>query len=389
VVVERGEVANSWRTERWDSLRLLTPNWQTRLPGAPYDGGDPDGFMTMSEVVSFIDRYARAVDAPVQTGTTVTRVSARGDGLDGYEVVTDRGVWTCSSVVLASGAANVAAVPALAAAVPASVRMVTPMTYRSPADLDQRGVLVVGASASGVQLADEIRRTGRDVTIAVGEHVRLPRTYRGRDVCWWMEAAGVFGERYDEMDDLVRARHLPSPQLVGTSEHRSIDLNALADRGVRVVGRLSGISGGVAQFSGALPNVCALADLKMNRLLDRFDEWARSARPCGIGAPERFEPVRAPSDPVLELDLRRGDIGTIVWATGYRPDHSWVDLPVFDRKRRIRHDGGVVRDAPGVYLLGSTLLRRRSSSFIHGAEADTADLAAHLHSSLVPQRVLL
>ena len=389
VVIERGEVANSWRTERWDSLRLLTPNWQTRLPGVPYDGPDPDGFMTMPEVVSFIDRYARAVDAPVQTGTTVTRLSARGDGGEGYEVVTDRGVWTCSSVVLASGAANVAAVPALAAAVPSSVRMVTPMTYRSPADLDERGVLVVGASATGVQLADEIRRTGRAVTIAVGEHVRLPRTYRGRDVCWWLEAAGVFGERYDEMDDLVRARHLPSPQLVGTPDHRSIDLNALTDRGVRVVGRLSGIADGVAQFSGALPNVCALADLKMNRLLDRFDEWARSARPCGIGAPERFEPVRVPSDPVLELDLRRGDIGTIVWATGYRPDHSWVDLPVFDRKRRIRHDGGVVRDAPGVYLLGSTLLRRRSSSFIHGAEADTADLAAHLHCNLVPQRVLM
>ena len=179
VVIERGEVANSWRTERWDSLRLLTPNWQTRLPGAPYDGPDPDGFMTMPEVVSFIDRYARAVDAPVQTGTTVTRLSARGDGREGYEVVTDRGVWTCASVVLASGAANVAAVPALAAAVPPSVRMVTPMTYRSPADLDERGVLVVGASATGVQLADEIRRTGRAVTIAVGEHVRLPRTYRG------------------------------------------------------------------------------------------------------------------------------------------------------------------------------------------------------------------
>jgi len=389
VVIERGEVANSWRTERWDSLRLLTPNWQTRLPGAPYDGSDPGGFMTMSEVVSFIARYARAVDAPVQTGTTVIRLSPRGDGGDGYEVVTDRGVWTCDSVVLASGAANVAAVPAVAAAVPPSVRMVTPMTYRSPADLDERGVLVVGASASGVQLADEIRRTGRDVTIAVGEHVRLPRTYRGRDVCWWMEAAGVFGERHDEMDDLVRARHLPSPQLVGAPDHRSIDLNALADCGVRVVGRLSGISGGVAQFSGALPNVCALADLKMNRLLDRFDEWAQSARPYGIGAPERFEPVRVPSNPVLELDLRGGDIGTIVWATGYRPDHSWVDLPVFDRKRRIRHDGGVVREAPGVYLLGSTLLRRRSSSFIHGAEADTADLAAHLHCNLVPQSVLL
>jgi putative flavoprotein involved in K+ transport len=386
VVLERGEVANSWRTERWDSLRLLTPNWQTRLPGRRYDGDDPNGFMSMPEVVSFIDAYARALDAPVQTRTTVARLSARGDGDgDGYEVVTDRGVWTCDSVVLASGAANVANVPALWAAVPPAIRQVTPMTYRSPDDLDERGVLVVGASATGVQLADEFRRTGRSVTLAVGEHVRLPRTYRGRDVCWWMDAAGVFGERHDEMDDLVRARHLPSPQLIGTPEHRSIDLNALSDRGVRIVGRLSGVTDGVAQFSGALANVCRLADLKMNRLLDRFDEWARVERPGGVDAlPERFEPTRVPPVPTLELDLRRGDIGTIVWATGYRPDHSWVDLPVFDRKQRIRHDGGVVRDAPGVYLLGATLLRRRSSSFIHGAEADTDDLAEHLHRNLVP-----
>ena len=269
--------------------------------------------------------------------------------------------------------------------------MVTPMTYRSPADLDERGVLVVGASATGVQLADEIRRTGRPVTIAVGEHVRLPRTYRGRDVFWWMEAAGVFDERYDEVDDLVRARHLPSPQLIGTPEHRSIDLNTLADRGVRDRrAAVAAIADGVAQFSGALRQRVPLADLKMNRLLDRFDEWARSTRPCADrGRRSGSSRPECRPTPLLELDLRRGDIGTIVWATGYRPDHSWLDLPVFDRKGRIRHDGGVVRDAPGVYLLGSTLLRRRSSSFIHGAEADTADLAAHLHCNLVPQRVLL
>jgi putative flavoprotein involved in K+ transport len=240
-----------------------------------------------------------------------------------------------------------------------------------------------------VQLADEIRRTGRDVTLSVGEHVRLPRTYRGRDVCWWMETAGVFGERHDEMDDLVRARHLPSPQLIGTPERRSIELNALSDGGVRIVGRLSGVTDGVAQFSGALSNVCRLADLKMNRLLDRFDEWADTTKPCGAEIPlERFAPTRVSASPTLEVDLRCGGIGTVVWATGYRPDHSWVDLPVFDRKRRIRHEGGIVSDAPGVYLLGSNLLRRRSSSFIHGAEADTDDLATHLHSALVPERVL-
>ncbi|MDP9463902.1 MAG: NAD(P)-binding domain-containing protein, partial [Actinomycetota bacterium] len=346
VVLERGEVANSWRTERWDSLRLLTPNWQSRLPGMSYTSDDPDGYMSMPEVVDFIADYARAISAPVRTGTTVTRVGATDAG---YEVTTDGGVWTCATVVLASGASNIADVPAMAGDVPTSVAMLTPMTYRTPDSLDQRGVLVVGASATGIQLADEIHRSGRPVTIAVGEHVRLPRVYRGRDIFWWMEAAGILDERYDEVDDLVRARHLPSPQLIGTHERRSIDLNTLVDHGVRIVGRLGRIDDGVAQFSGALANVCTLADLKMNRLLQTFDDWARASGLDGADRPHRFEPTHVPPTPVLEIDLRRSDIGTIIWATGYRPDYSWLDVPVLDRKGRIRHDGGVVSDAPGMY----------------------------------------
>ncbi|MBK5332697.1 MAG: NAD(P)-binding domain-containing protein [Ilumatobacteraceae bacterium] len=375
VVVERGEVANSWRTERWDSLRLLTPNWQSRLPGYEYSGTDPGGFMSMPEVVDFIAGYADAVAAPVHTGTTVTRVAVTETG---YEVTTDRGVWTAPSVVLASGASNIANVPALASAVPTSVAMLTPMTYRSPHLLDDRGVLVVGASATGIQLADEIRRSGRAVTIAAGEHVRLPRLYRGRDIFWWMDAVGILDQRFDEVDDLVRARHLPSPQLIGTPDRRSIDLNSLVDQGVQIVGRLGRIFDGVAQFSGSLANVCALADLKMNRLLQTLDDWGRATGIDAVDRPHRFEPTRLPSTPPLELDLSTGEIGTIVWATGYRPDHSWLDVPVLDHKGRIRHDGGVVRDAPGMYLLGANVLRRRRSSFIHGAESDTADLAEHL-----------
>jgi putative flavoprotein involved in K+ transport len=379
VVLERGEVANSWRTERWDSLRLLTPNWQSRLPGMGYTGTDPDGYMTMPEVAGFVTAYADAISAPVYTGTTVIRVTATDTG---YAVATDRGTWTCATVVIASGAANIADVPAIAQAVPSSVSMRTPMTYRSPADLDERGVLVVGASATGVQLAEEIQRSGRAVTIAVGEHVRLPRRYRGRDIFWWMDAAGVLDERHDQVDDLVRARHLPSPQLIGSPERRTIDLNTLADHGVRIVGRLAGISDGRAQFSGSLANLCTLADLKMNRLLDTFDEWARRTGHDQEHLPHRFQPTRVPSMPLLDLDLRAGEIGTILWATGYRPDHSWLDVPVLDRKGRIVHDGGIVRDAPGMYLLGGNLLRRRRSSFINGAEHDTADLSAHLHSHL-------
>jgi putative flavoprotein involved in K+ transport len=383
VVLERGEVANSWRTERWSSLRLLTPNWHATLPGKTYAGNDPDGFMTTPELVEFIDSYATSIDAPVETGTTVTRVAATESG---YQVITDRGVWNCATVVLATGACNVAKVPAIAAATPSAVASVTPLTYWSPEQLDDAGVLVVGGSATGAQLADEIHRSGRHVTLAVGEHVAMPRTYRGRDIFWWMEAAGVLDERYDEVDDLTRARHVPSPQLIGTPERRSVDLYSLAALGVEVVGRLGTIRDGVALFSGGLANTCRLADLKLNRLLDRFDEWERRADAGLLEPPHRFEQTTVGAAATLEVDLRRRNIGTIVWATGFRPDHSWLDVPVLDPKGRVRHDGGVVNDAPGMYLLGGNLARTRRSSYIAGASHDTEALADHLHRHLPSAR---
>jgi len=375
VVLERGETANSWRRERWDSLRLLTPNWQSRLPGYQYDGGDPDGYMSMREVVEFISRYAVVAAAPVRTHTTVTSVTPTDVG---YTVTTNTGVLRCRAVVLASGACNVPSVPSLAQALPPDVQSVTPFDYRNPGHLPDGGVMVVGASATGVQLADEIARSGRAVVLSVGEHVRLPRTYRGRDVLWWMDASGVWNQRYDEVDDLMRARRLPSPQLVGTPERRTLDLNTLTAAGVELVGRLAGVRDGQALFSGGLRNQFALADLKMNRLLTTFDDWARvHGRDGDVDLPERLEPTRAPSSSRLNLDLRKGEIRSIIWATGFRPDYSWLDVPVVDHKGYLRHDGGVV-DAPGLYVLGLPVLRRRKSSFIHGAEDDARELVDHL-----------
>ena len=376
-------MANSWRRERWDSLRLLTPNWQSRLPGYRYDGGDPDGFMTMGEVIAFISRFALVSAAPVRTQTTVTSVKAIDEG---YHVATTTGDLRCRSVVVASGACNVATVPAVRAAMPPSIACVTALDYRNPAQLPDGGVLVVGASATGVQLADEIHRSGRPVTLAVGEHVRLPRTYRGRDVLWWMDASGVWNQRYDEIEDLTRARSLPSPQLVGTPERTTLDLNALGAAGVEIVGRLAAVRNGRAQFSGSLRNQFALADLKMNRLLDTFDEWARvHSREADVGPLERFEPTRAPARSRLDLDLQSGEIRSIVWATGFRPDYSWLDVPVLDRKGYLRHDGGVV-DAPGLYAIGLPVLRRRKSSFIHGAEDDARDIVEHLANYVASPR---
>jgi putative flavoprotein involved in K+ transport len=374
VVLERGEAANSWRTQRWDSLRLLTPNWLTRLPGYSYRGADPDGYMTASEVAGLIHDYARVTEAPVRTATTVTSVRPADDG---FEVHTDQGTWDTRAVVLASGACNLAHLPALHEAVPSEIAQLTPVGYRSPDRLPEGGVLVVGASASGIQIADEIHSSGRPVTLAVGEHVRMPRTYRGRDILWWMDASGVLDERYDEVPDIVKARHLPSMQLVGSPRRATIDLNALTAAGVRLVGRLAGVRDGRVQFSGSLPNICALADLKLGRLLDTIDEWAAGAGFDEDGGGERSAPTQVPSAPPLTLDLRGGEIRSIIWATGFRPDLSWLDVPVRNRKGQITHDGGVTA-WPGLYLMGMPFLRRRKSSLIDGAADDARDLTDHL-----------
>jgi putative flavoprotein involved in K+ transport len=372
VVLERREVADSWRSQRWDSLRLLTPNWMTRLPGYAYRGADPDGYLDARQVAAMLREYAAFSGAPVLAGTAVTSVRAAGGG---YIVRTDQGTWRAAAVVLACGAAAVPVVPAVASAVPPGITSVTPAGYRNPGELPAGGVLVVGASASGIQLADELHRSGRPVTLAVGEHVRMPRTYRGRDILWWMDACGLLDQRWDEVDDVVRARNVPSMQLTGWPG-RTLDLNTLTSAGVRLAGRLAGIQDGVAQFSGSLPNVCALADLKLTRLLNTIDAWE--------GTPgERFAPTTVGTAP-LNLDLRSGEITTIVWATGYRPDLSWLDVPVLDRKGRVIHDGGVTA-CPGLYLLGMPFLRRRKSSLIDGAAGDAADLTGHLAGYLGAQ----
>jgi len=377
VVLERSEIANSWRTERWDSLRLLTPNWLSRLPGYSYTGGDPDGFMTGAEISNFLANYAKWSSAPVVSHSTVLRVT-RDDV--GYRVATPRGDWTCRALVLATGAYNQPVTPRIAQGIPPRIHQLHARTYRNPEQLAKGRVLIVGSSATGVQLAHELQQSGRPVTLAVGEHVRMPRVYRGRDIQWWMLASGLLERRIEEEDDPERARRVPSPQLVGTAG-LTLDLNALRERGVEVVGRVVGVRDGKAQFSGSLRNVCTLADLKLNRLLATFDQWVDSrGRAFGIAAPERLAPTVVDANPRLALDLRE-DVRTVLWATGYRPDYSWLQVPVLDHKGDLRHDRGVVA-SPGLYVLGLPYLRRRKSSFIHGAEDDAREIGAHVAAHL-------
>lgn len=372
VVLERAEVANSWTTERWDSLRTLTPNWMSRLPGFSYDGDDPNGYMTAGEVAAYLESYRRSFGAPVRTGVEVQRIRT----LDRSHVVeTSEGPWFARSVVMATGACSQPRVPAIAADLPGIIQQLTPTAYRNPAQVAPGAVLVVGASASGLQIADELSRSGREVTLAVGDHVRLPRTYRGMDIHWWMQTTGLLDERFDEVEDLARARRLPSLQLVGSPEQRDLDLNTAAANGVNPVGRLAGIRAGRAQFSGSFANMCTSADLKQNRLLDEIDEYAAShGLDAEIGPTWRPAPTSV-GRPALELDLR--SVGSVVWATGFRPTYPWLDESLVDGRGQLVHDGGVLA-VPGLYVLGLPFMRRRKSSFIDGVGPDAEELAAHL-----------
>ncbi len=376
VVLERGEVANSWRRERWDSLRLLTPNWMTRLPGHQYRGDDPDGFMTSAEVIAFLDQYRHASSAPVHTHTTVECVRPARTG---FEIRTDQGTWHAGAVVVATGACSDPFVPALAFELPSAIHQITALDYRRPEQVRSGAVLVVGASASGVQIADELQASGRQVTLAVGEHVRLPRTYRGRDIHWWMDAIGQLDERYDEVDDIDRARRLSSLQLVGSPQRRTLDLNTLTTAGVEVVGKLSRIVGTTAQFSGGLPNLVANADLKLHRLLNRIDEFvADGGLGDGLEGPIRPAAIRLGTVPT-ELGLSR--FQTVIWATGYRPTYPFLPGSAFDQRHRIVHDGGV-GSIPGIYFLGLPFMRRRKSSFIDGVGPDAADMLTRIRRHL-------
>ncbi|MEZ5557093.1 MAG: NAD(P)-binding domain-containing protein [Pseudomonadales bacterium] len=376
VVFERGEIGQRWRHERWRSLRLLTPNWMCRLPNQEYDGADRDDFMTKDEAADFLCRYAHRQQVEVASGTEVTEVVPERDG---FLVVANEQVWRCRAVVDASGAFGRAKLPPLAAEFPAGLHQLAAADYRVPDQLPDGGVLVVGASATGLQIAEELLTSGRRVTLAVGEHVRMPRSYRGRDVYWWLNRSGVLHETIEDVDDIERARRVPSPQLIGR-HGCNMDLNRLQDLGAEIVGRVVAVRGRTIQFSGGLANHLKSADLKMHRMLDRFDQTPADG--LDLAPPDRPQASRSPTAPRLELSLDSGEFSSVFWATGYRPDHRWLRLPAFDRKGRLTHDAGVVRAVPGLYTLGHTFLRSRKSSFLYGVDEDVRHIAAHLRRYL-------
>jgi putative flavoprotein involved in K+ transport len=367
VVVERGRVAERWRTARWDSLRLITPNWMSRLPGWSYPGPDPDGYMSAPELVAYLQGYAESGAAPVRENTTVELVETCATGL---RVVTDQQTWLARNVVVATGTENQAFVPPLAAGLAPGVHQLTAGRFRSPRQVPAGGVLVVGASASGVQIADELRRAGRTVVVSAGRHSRLPRRYRGHDIQWWLHRTGILGQRIDQMRDARSARRAPSLQLSGRPRYR-VDLEALAARGVILAGRLAAADGWSVAFADDLPATTGAAQARMERLLRSIDAFGTADRTA-----DALPAFTAPPGPA-RLDLRQAGITTVIWATGYRPAYPWLRVPVLDQHGEIEHRRGVTR-VPGLYVLGLRFLHRRNSSFIDGVGPDARFVAAHL-----------
>jgi len=383
VVLERGRLGERWRSERWDSLRLLTPRWLSRLSGwDPRDGRDPHGFMGRGELVRYLEDFSRIFGVPLQEGVAVRRVE---QGERGFRVWTDQECWNADRVVIATGQSQAPHVPGIGRSLNGSIHQVVPSAYRNPDQLAEGGVLVVGASATGIQLAEEIHASGRPVTLAVGRHTRLPRRYRGRDVLAWLHDMGVLEQRIDAVANPAASAEQPSMQLVGTPDHRTLDLGLLARRGVRLAGRLMAGDGHRVGFADDLVENLAAADWKLAGLRLRIDRHVRRAGLEGAAPPpDPFEPGPMALGPE-RLDLRREGIRTVLWATGFRRDYPWLRVPVLDAAGEIRHREGIT-PVPGLYVLGLNFLRRRTSSFLTGVGADAEEIAAHILRARSPAR---
>ena len=367
VVIERGRVGERWRSERWDSLRLLSPNWLSSLPWMePHP--DPDGFMACGEFVSRLDGWARGFGAPVREGVTVLSVRP---ACEGFEVVTDDGEWRARQVVIATGDCDTPMVPGAAAAAPGAVASLHAAWYRNPSALPDGPVLVVGAGATGQQIASELAAAGRPVVLAVGRHARMVRRYRGRDIFAWLSATGAWERRLDDVSN--RERTLAEAN-IAVSAGGDLSLGALAASGVVLTGRLLGFTGRHALFGDDLQKWVRQSDDHMLRALDRIDQHIAAS---GVAAPaaDPVERICVPSGPA-SLDVSR--FGAIVWSSGYARRYPWLHAPI-----ALRPDGELVHrngatPVPGLSVIGLRFLRRRASHFIGGVGADAEHLAARI-----------
>jgi putative flavoprotein involved in K+ transport len=379
LVLERDRVGHEWRDRRWDSFCLVTPNWQCQLPGFPYAGDDPDGFMVREEIVRYVEEYAKSIDAPVVEGVAATRL--RRDRKGRYLVGTSRGELLADQVVLATGPYQVPLIPRLAERLPDKLTQLHSSQYRSPDQLPPGEVLVVGTGQSGCQIAEDLHLAGRGVHLAVGSAPRVSRFYRGRDVVAWLDALGYYRKAVDEFADVDAVRFRVNHYVTGRDGGRDIDLRAFALDGMRLYGRLTGAAGATLRFASDLEQNLDHADAVAESIKDSIDSYldAQGTDTLGNEAPPeaRYTPVWTPQRATTELDLGGTGITSVVWSTGFGRDDRWIEVPVFDGRGYPTHDRGVT-SSPGLYFLGLPWQHTWGSGRLSGVADDAAYLAERI-----------
>jgi putative flavoprotein involved in K+ transport len=366
VVLEKHRIGHAWRNQRWDSFCLVTPNWQCQLPGFPYPGDEPHGFMAKDEIVQYLETYARYFNAPVREGVTVSRI--RMEGRDKFYLNTSAGEFTASQVVVATGGYHRPKIPAYAAQLPTTITQLSSSQYRNPEQLPEGAVLVVGTGQSGCQIAEDLHLAGRQVHLCVGGAPRSPRRYRGRDVVDWLEQMGYYDIPIDKHPQKEEVRDKTNHYLTGRDGGREIDLRRFALEGMGLYGRLTTVEGSQIHFDASLKHNLDQADAVAESIKRTIDQFIEAQ---AIDAPfdPPYKPVWIPQEEPTTLDLAAANITTVIWAIGYHMDFSWVDVPVFNGKGYPGHDRGITA-VEGFYFLGLPWLYTWGSARFSGIARD-------------------
>lgn len=387
VVLERGEVGESWRTQRWDSFHLNTPNWANGLPGLELDPDRPHAFAHRDELVAFLERYVRTFDLPVLPQTQVHRVQRRPEG--GYSVHTDDESLRAQAVVLASGAMSRPRVPSMAHRLPAGVTSLSAGEYRSAHELPDGAVVVVGTGQSGCQIAEDLLEDGRRVFVCASRVARCPRVYRGRDILAWWRDMGFLDVRLEELED-PSVQFAAQPQVSGTDGGHTVSLQSLARDGATLLGRVEDVGHYGLTLSDDLLDSIDFADEKADFFKSEIDTWIeRQGLDVEEPEPDPGEPPLPDlwgSERLRTLDIQGEDVASVIWCTGFDADWSWVEVDVFDPQGRPKHRGGVT-DAAGLYFAGLPWLSKRKSGILYGVPEDAARIVGHIRSHVLDHEV--
>ncbi|MBD1552704.1 MSMEG_0569 family flavin-dependent oxidoreductase [Pseudomonas typographi] len=374
LVLEKHQLAHTWRTQRWDTFCLVTPNWQCALPGHPYPGTDPHGFMKKDEIIAYLDSFIAAVKPPVREGVAVQRLARRAGG--GFELNTGAGDFSATQVIVASGGYHTPIIPRLAERLPASITQLHSEQYRNPGALPEGAVLVVGSGQSGAQIAEDLHLAGRAVHLAVGDAPRCARFYRGKDVVDWLAEMGYYDIDVGAHPLREGVRDNTNHYVTGRDGGRDIDLRRFALDGMKLYGRLQGLEGGTLRFASNLSASLDAADAVYNRINASIDRYI-AEQGLDAPAPSLYQPVWQPTGDRAQLDITEAGISTVIWCIGFTPDFSWVDLPVFNGKGYPGHVRGVTAE-PGLYFLGLPWLHTWGSGRFSGVARDAQYLVEHL-----------